>query len=266
MKKQYSLENKKAMTFIAKIMLNSLYGSMLVNKERCRNLKIITNEKQAEKYIKMNNIHSFIEINKNLNIIELKKVKVIYDSPILIGSQILMNSKCDLYDYMYNILPKLFSNGKENITYSFRDTDSIAFHLNDVSYKQYTEICNNHPEYFNKDMGGIKNEVNENINEIISLRSKTLSIQELSNVNKEPKWYMKKSKGINTNYRKLYHTHDLYKKVLFNNNNKKCQYYKNVQKDGKLLTKLEIKDDINNFNDKMYMIDNLTSKPHCINI
>ena len=124
----------------------------------------------------MNNIHSFIEINKNLNIIELKKVKVIYDSPILVGSQILMNSKCDLYDYMYNILPKLFSNGKENITYSFRDTDSIALHLNDVSYKQYTEICNNHHEYFNKDMGGIKSEVNENINEIISLRSKTLSI------------------------------------------------------------------------------------------
>ena len=214
----------------------------------------------------MNNIHSFIEINKNLNIIELKKVKVIYDSPILIGSKILMNSKCDLYNYMYNILPKLFSNGKENITYSFRDTDSISFHLNDLSYKQYTEICNNHPEYFNKEMGGIKNEVNENINEIISLRSKTLSIQELSNVNKEPSHEMKKSTGINNNYRKLYHTHNLYKKVLFNNNNKKCEYYKVVQKDGKLLTKLEIKDDINNFNDKMYMIDNLTSKPHEINV
>ena len=265
MKKQYSLENKKAITFIVKIMLNALYGNMLVNKERFRNLKIITNEKQAEKYIKMNNIHSFIEINKNLNIIELKKVKVVYDSPILIGSQILMNSKCDLYDYMYNILPKLFSNGKESITYSFRDTDSIAFHLNDVSYKKYTEICNNHHEYFNKDMGGIKNEVNENINEIISLRSKTLSIQELSNIDKESSWEMKKSKGINNNYRKLYHTHDLYKKVLFNNNNKKCQYYKIVRKDGKLLTKLEIKDDINNFNDKMFMTDNLTSKPHEIN-
>ena len=205
------------------------------------------------------------ETNEN-ELLELKKVKVIYDSPILIGSQILMNSKCDLYDYMYNILPSLFSNKKENITYSFRDTDSIAFHLNDVSYKQYIEICNNHPEYFNKEVGCIKNEVNEN-NEIISLKSKTLSIQELSNVNKEPEWYMKKSKGINTNYRIKHHTHNLYRKGLFNNNYiKKCEYYKIIQKNGKLLTKLEIKDDINNFNDKMYMIDNLTSKPHEIHI
>ena len=178
-----------------------------------------------------------------------------------------MNSKCDLYDYMYNILPSLFSNKKENITYSFRDTDSIAFHLNNVSYEKYIEICINHPEYFNKEMGGIKNEVNENINEIISLRSKTLSIQELSNINKEPKCFMRKVKGINNNYRIKHHTHDLYKRVLFNNNDmKKCEYYKIIQKDGKLLTKLEIKDDISNFNDKMYMIDNLTSKPHEMNI
>ena len=123
-----------------------------------------------------------------------------------------MNSKCDLYDYMYNILLNLFSKEKENITYSFRDTNSIVFHLNDVSYKKCMEICNDHPDYFNNEMGGIKNEVDKNINEIISLRSKTLSIQELSNVNSEPEWYMKKSKGINTNYRKKYHTHDLYKK------------------------------------------------------
>ena len=86
-------------------------------------------------------------------------------------------------------------------------------------------------------------------------------------MNKEPLWEKKKSKGINNNYRKLYHTHNLYKKVLFDkNDNKKCEYYKIVQKDGRLLTKLEIKDDINNFNDKMYMIDNLISKPHEINV
>ena len=64
MKKRYSLEDKKGMTFLVKIMLNALYGSFLVNKERFRNLKIITNEKQAEKYIKLNNIHSVMIFNQ----------------------------------------------------------------------------------------------------------------------------------------------------------------------------------------------------------
>ena len=47
---------------------------------------------------------------------------------------------------------------------------------------------------------------------------------------------------------------------------KKSEYYKISLKDGKLITELQVKDDINNFNDKRFMIDNVTSKPHCINI
>ena len=47
---------------------------------------------------------------------------------------------------------------------------------------------------------------------------------------------------------------------------KKAEYYKISLKDNKLITELIDKDDISNFNDKRYMIDNLTSKPHCINI
>ena len=49
-------------------------------------------------------------------------------------------------------------------------------------------------------------------------------------------------------------------------NTKKAEYYKISLKDGKLITELQIKDDISNFNDKRYMTDNLTSKPHTINL
>ena len=78
---------------------------------------------------------------------------------------------------------------------------------------------------------------------------------------------LRKSKGINNNYRKKFHNHKLYQGVLFNKiKQQKCEYYKINNKNGCLLTKLELKDDINNFNYKMYMMDNLTSKPHVINI
>ena len=75
MKKQYSLEDEKGMSFMIKIMLNSLYGVMLTNEEKFRDIRICNNQKQALKYSKMNNIHSFKDIHENLIIVELLKVK-----------------------------------------------------------------------------------------------------------------------------------------------------------------------------------------------
>ena len=204
------------MTFMIKIMLNSLYGVMLTNKEKVRDIRICNNQKQALKYSKMNNIHSFKNIHENLIIVELSKVKVTYDTCILVGSQILMNSKCDLYEYMYRILPNLFK--KENITFCFRDTEAIAFKIDNCTYKQYLEIVKNNKQYFNNEMRCVKNEIKENINEIISLRSKCLSIQRLSDVNckKDLNYDLRKSKDINNNYRKKFHNYKLYQDVLFN--------------------------------------------------
>ena len=65
------------------------------------------------------------------------------------------------------------------------------------------------------------------------------------------------------NYCKKYHTHEYFKKILFNQlKTSKAEYYKISLKDTKLITEVQIKDDISNFNGKRYMIDNLTSKPH----
>ena len=47
---------------------------------------------------------------------------------------------------------------------------------------------------------------------------------------------------------------------------KKAEYYKISLKDGKLITELQIKDDISSFNDKRYMANNLTSNSHTINL
>ena len=47
---------------------------------------------------------------------------------------------------------------------------------------------------------------------------------------------------------------------------KKAEFYRISLKNGKLHTELQLKDDINNFNDKRYMINNLISKHHNINL
>ena len=65
---------------MVKIMLNALYGLMLLNKEKHRDIRICTSKEQGMKYTLKNNFHSFKIINPNLVIVELSKTKVIYNS------------------------------------------------------------------------------------------------------------------------------------------------------------------------------------------
>ena len=185
----------------------------------------------------------------------MNKTRCTYDSPIAIGSSILFGSKCNLYSYMYNINPELF--GKENIKYLMQDTDSILMNIDNCSYDKYLKILKDNPEYFSSDLGKMKNEYSENIDEVISLASKCYSIK-LRNDQK------KKVKGIPKNYSKQFHNHEIFKKVLYNKPdlNKKVEFYSINLKNGNLRTEKVIKGNISNFNDKRYMIDNLTSIPH----
>ena len=228
-KKEYSLKNKKAMELFFKILMNSFYGSTLTVKTRFRDIRICTTKRQALKFTKLPNFHSFKIINENLIIIESFKNKCIFDCPVLIASQVLFNSKCNRYDYMYNIITKLF--GRENTTFSFRDTDSITYKIENCSHENYLKILKDNPQYHNKELGIMENVIDENIEEAITLRSKSHSLKIINNENKS------KSKGINKNHCKLKHNHEYFKKVLFNKNkNKKAEYYNIILKDGKVHT------------------------------
>ena len=246
-KKQYSLQNKKSTAFIYKILMNSFHGSTLTDKTKFRDIRICTTKRQALKFSKLPNFHSHKIINENLIINELSKKKCIFDSPIMIGSEVLFNSKCNLYNYMYNIIPNLF--GRENIIFSFRDTDSIVYKIKNCPYENYLKILKENPHLFGKKLGLMENEIDENINEVISLSSKSYTIQKVSDINIkiDDNHELRKSKGFSDNYRKKYHTHEYFKKILFNEMNmKKAEYYKISLKDGNLITELQIKDNISN--------------------
>ena len=182
-----------------KILMNSFYGSTLTDKTRFRDIRICPTRRQALKFTKLPNFHSYKIINENLIIIELSKNKCIFDTPIAIGSEVLFNSKCNLYNYMYNIIPKLF--GRENIKFSIRDTDSITYRSKNCSYEKYLKILKDNPQYFNKETGLMENQVPKNINEVNSLRSKSYSILKVSDINikKDGNYKLRKSKGINKN-------------------------------------------------------------------
>ena len=168
---------------------------------------------------------------------------------------------------MYNIIPELF--GRNDIIYSFRDTDSIIYKIKNFAYEKYLKILEENPHLFKKELGLMENEIFENINEVISQKSKCYSIQKLSDVNikVDNNHKLRKTKGISKNYCEKFHSHQYFRKILFNGNDmKKAQYYKMFLKSNKLITELQLKDNITSFNDKRYMVDNLTSKAHTINL
>ena len=205
-KKEYSLQKKKSFEFIYKILMNSFYGSTLTDKTRFRDIRVCTTKRQALKLTEQPTYLSMNPTNENLVIVELSKKKCVFDSPIMIGSEVLFNSKCNLYNYMYNHIPKLF--GRENIIYSFRDTDSITYKIQNCSYNKYLKTLEENSHLFKKELGLMENELDQNINEIISLRSKCYSILTVDND-------ISKSKSISKNYCKKYHNHEYFKKKYY---------------------------------------------------
>ena len=83
-----------------KILANSLFGVTMTRCEKFKNFKIVATEEQIDKQVKKPNFNSRNIVNKNLSILEMEKLSVVYSYPIIIGSIILQNSKVHMYNYL----------------------------------------------------------------------------------------------------------------------------------------------------------------------
>ena len=261
-KTEYKKIGDKSMMMTYKILMNSLYGSMLTRVENFRDFKIITNPRQADFYTKRSNFNSRVIINEDLTIVEMNKIKCVYNSPILIGSIILQNSKVLLFDYMYNKFPKLF--GKENIEIGYVDTDSIIFKIENMKNEEYQNIQNNNPDVFGCKIGLMEDEIDKDdeITEYIGLSSKCYSYITKNNLKDNVK-----TKGISESYKSKYLNHQEFRKVLFDDVNLNKVEFNSIKiKNQKLFTNKIIKDNVKNFNDKRFMIDKFTSIPFELNL
>ena len=76
-----------------------------------------------------------------------------------------------------------------------------------------------------------------------------------------------KIKRISESYKSKYLNHQEFRKVLFDNKNlNKVEFNTISIKNQKLFTNKIIKDNIKNFNDKRFMIDEFTSIPFELNV
>ena len=264
-KTEYNKLGDKSMMMTYKILMNSLYGSMLTRVENFRDFKIITNSKKVYFYSKRSNFNSRIIINEDFTIVEMNKIKCVYNSPILICSIILQNSKVLLFDYMYKKFPRLF--GNENMKIGYVDTDIIIFKIENMKNEEYQNIQKNSPNIFGCKIGLMEDEIDKNdeITEYIRLSSKCYSYITRENTKKIKDTI--KTKGISESYKVKYLNHQEFRKVFFDDKNLDKAKFNSIKiKNQRLFTKKIKKDNIKNFNDKRFMLDKFTSIPFELNL
>ena len=219
-KSYYKSIKNKGMSNTFKILMNSLFGVMMTRVERFKIFKIVITEEQVDKQVKKPNYSSRNIVNEDLSILEMEKTSVVYSYSILIGSIILQNSKVHMYDYLYNIYPRLFG---DNYKVLYMDTDSIYAKLN-MTHEKYLEILENNKDPFGKDIGQIEPEpeiLHNPIKEGIFLSSKSYSYickDDIENNKHKMINNILHTKGILDSYSKQYIDHNLFKEALLNNN------------------------------------------------
>ena len=200
-----------------KILANSLFGVTMTRVEKFKSFKIVTTEDQVDKQTKKPNFNCRNIVNKNLSILEMEKLSVVYSYPSLIGSIILQNSEVHMYNYLYKIYPKLFGNDYKIL---YMDTDSIYSKLN-MNHEEYMKILENNKVLFGRNIGQMEPEyLNNPIQEAIFLSSESYSYickNDIEDNKHKMKNNVLHTKGISDSYSKQYIDHNLFKQTLLNN-------------------------------------------------
>ena len=247
------------MSLTFKILMNSLFGVTMTRVQNFTDFKIVMTEDEVDKLTVKPNFISRNNVNENLSIVEMGKLSVIYSYPILIGSIILQNSKVHMYDYLYNIYPRLFGHDYKVL---YMDTDSIYAKLN-INYEKSLKILENNKHLFGKNLGQMcpENLFNQ-IKEGIFLSSKSYSYICKNDIPKNEnkiKNNILHAKGISNYYTQQYIDHDLFKQTLLNNSIPYKIKFNTISVRKQKITTREIeKKNIEFLNDKRY-IENINS-------
>ena len=249
-----------------KILANSLFGATMTRVEKFKTFKIVTTEEQVDKQVKKLNFNSRNIVNKNLSILEMEKLSVVYSYPILVGSIILQNSKVHMYNYLYKIYPKLFKDYKV----LYMDTDSIYAKIN-MTHEKYIEILENNKDLFGKHIGQMEPEyLNNPFQEGVFLSSKSYSYickNDIEDNKHKMKNNVLHTKGISGSYSKQYIDHNLFKETLLNNDKpENISFNIILAKKQKISTNKVTKYNIEFLNDKRYMKDINSNVPHTLYI
>ena len=124
-------------------MNNSVFGKTMENVRNHRGIKIVTTNKQRNKFTSVPNYHTTKYISKNLLIMEVKQVEVKMNKPVYLGQAILDISKTLMCEFWYNYIKPKYGD-KARLCYM--DTDSFIINIETEDF--YKDIVNDVERWF----------------------------------------------------------------------------------------------------------------------
>ena len=114
-----------------KLISNSSYGSILINKTKHCNVKYMKEKGKVTKLINSFNFKHLENMNNGIFEVEMYKKKVLLDTPIQIGFFILQYAKLRMLEFYHDCLVKYLKPNSFELTEM--DTDSMYMALNNIS-------------------------------------------------------------------------------------------------------------------------------------
>ena len=207
-----------------KLMNNSVFGKTIENIRKRTDIKLVTNQEQAEKFINRPNYEGRTTFSDNLVAIHMAKTELYFDKPVYLGMSILDLSKTLMYDFHYDYIKPKYDEKAELL---FTDTDSLMYEIEtedfykDISPDVRTMFDTS--DYPKEHPSGIETGVNKKviglfkdeaagkvITEFVGLRAKNYSF--ICDGEEH-----KKCKGIKKNVTKNYISHEDDRNCLLTN-------------------------------------------------
>ena len=126
-----------------KLMNSSVFGKMMENIRKHRNIKLVTNREAYLKTAMKPNFKSGVLFGENLMGCEMDKIKVVMKKPIYLGQVILDLSKIVMYKFHYDYMKPKF----KDLQLCYMDTDSLIYNIKTKDF--YTDIADDVEEMFN---------------------------------------------------------------------------------------------------------------------
>ena len=109
-----------------KLMNNAVFGKMIQNVRKRREIKLVVTEQRRKKLVSEPNYQYCTAFSDHSLAIEMRKTRIYKDKPIMVGQAILDKSKELMYHFYYDYLKPKY---KKNVKLMYMDTDSFVLEI-----------------------------------------------------------------------------------------------------------------------------------------